>query len=492
MSACDAMNTIGHRAKRWLYIVHRWIGIASCLLFAMWFLSGLVMIYVPFPALDRSERLEGSPAIDWSLVHIPPGPAVRVAALDAPPRAFLLEMRGGAPVWRITTRTGEEISISASSGRRLGLADAAEARRTAELFGRARVMSLTSIDRDQWTVPGSFDRHRPLWKASLTGAGGRVLYVSSKTGAVVLDTNLHERFWNWLGSVPHWLYPTVLRQDNALWRQVVMWVSGPCILAAVTGFWIGILRTRLGRRRFKGGRVTPYRGWMEWHHVAGLTGGLFLIAWIFSGWLSVDPGRLFASGGIDPAARDAYEDIGAAPTIDPENLARVGAGAKQVALRWLAGRPLLVIDRMSGTTVLAAATLQPIRLDRKLVTDAASRLVPGGGIVAVDRLQAPDAYWYEVGARPLLPVLRLRFDDPAKTWVHIDPATGAILGDIDARGRLYRWLFDLLHKWDLNLLTLHRPIWDVLLWILSVLGLVTSISGVRIGWIRLMRSPSRR
>ena len=78
--------------------------------------------------------------------------------------------------------------------------------------------------------------------------------------------------------MPPWLYPTILRQDDAAWRQVVLWVSGPCVAAAVTGMWIGILRTRLGRRRFKGGRTTPYRGWMLWHHVAGLVGGLFLIA----------------------------------------------------------------------------------------------------------------------------------------------------------------------------------------------------------------------
>jgi len=491
-SVSDGVRAIGHRAKRWLYIVHRWIGIASCLLFAMWFLSGLVMIYVPFPALDRSERLAGLPPIDWRLVHTPPAAALRAAVLDAPPRATALEMRGGAPVWRITPRSGEEVSISAVSGQRLGAANAAEARRTAEQFGHAGVASLTSIMRDQWTVPGSFDRHRPLWKASLAGAGGRVLYVSSTTGAVVLDTNLHERFWNWLGSVPHWLYPTVLRQDNALWRQVVMWVSGPCIVAAVTGFWIGVLRTRIGRRPFKGGRVTPYRGWMEWHHIAGLVGGLFLIAWIFSGWLSVDPGRLFASGGIDPAARNAYEDVGAAPTIDLRGLARVAAGTKQVAIRWLAGRPILVADGTTSTAVLDATTLQPFHPDETRIAAAASHLIPGTAILSVDRLTLPDAYWYEVGARPLLPVLRVRFDDPARTWVHVDPATGAILGDIDARGRLYRWLFDLLHKWDLNLLTLHRPVWDGVLWILSLLGLVISISGIRIGWMRLMRPSSRR
>ncbi|WP_169805663.1 hypothetical protein [Novosphingobium rosa] len=37
--------------------------------------------------------------------------------------------------------------------------------------------------------------------------------------------------------------------------------------------------------------MTPFDGWMLWHHVAGMMGGSFLLAWIFSGWLSVDPWR---------------------------------------------------------------------------------------------------------------------------------------------------------------------------------------------------------
>lgn len=88
---------------------------------------------------------------------------------------------------------------------------------------------------------------------------------------------------------------------------------------------------------------------------------------------------------------------------------------------------------------------------------------------------------------PKLPVLRVRYDDPAATWVHIDPRTSAILGDTDARRRLYRWAFDLLHKWDFNGLTLNRPAWDILLWFFSLLGLATSVTGIRIGWIRLRR-----
>jgi hypothetical protein len=357
-----------------------------------------------------------------------------------------------------------------------------QARAIAERFGHGAVLGLERIERDQWTVAGGFDRHRALWKARLADADGRILYISGQTGEVVLDTHRSERFWNWLGSVPHWLYFTVVRQDNALWRQVVMWVSGPCIVVGVTGFWIGLLRTRLGARRYRNGKMSPYRGWMAWHHWAGLIGGLFLITWIFSGWLSVDPFRLFASGGLSAQARARYEQAAWPTSPDLARLARQARGARQVELAWVGGRPYLELRWPGHTRVLDARTLAPFRPSILPAT-----LMPGTAIAGIDRLTAPDAYWYDVTVLPKLPALRVRFADPARTWVHIDPGTGRVLGDIDARGRTYRWLFDLLHKWDLNVLTQHRPAWDLLLWVWSALGLVTSISGIWLGWKRLRR-----
>lgn len=48
---------LGKAARRSLLLFHRWAGIATGLLFALWIGSGLVMLYVPFPALTEPERL---------------------------------------------------------------------------------------------------------------------------------------------------------------------------------------------------------------------------------------------------------------------------------------------------------------------------------------------------------------------------------------------------------------------------------------------------
>jgi hypothetical protein len=38
------------------------------------------------------------------------------------------------------------------------------------------------------------------------------------------------------------------------------------------------------------------------------------------------------------------------------------------------------------------------------------------------------------------------------------------------------------------LLLRHRPAWDILVWLLSLIGVILSTSGIVIGWRRLRRS----
>ena len=49
--------------KRYLYLWHRWLGIGLCLFMAMWFFSGMVMLYVGYPKLTPREHLAHLPAL---------------------------------------------------------------------------------------------------------------------------------------------------------------------------------------------------------------------------------------------------------------------------------------------------------------------------------------------------------------------------------------------------------------------------------------------
>ncbi len=47
--------------RRVFIYTHRWLGIAGCILFVVWFVSGVVMMYVGYPKLTPLERLQHLP-----------------------------------------------------------------------------------------------------------------------------------------------------------------------------------------------------------------------------------------------------------------------------------------------------------------------------------------------------------------------------------------------------------------------------------------------
>lgn len=477
------------KLKRWLYLIHRWMGIAGCLLIAMWFGSGLVMMYVGFPALTDTERLAGLPRIDISHVAVSPDSAMAAAGLDAFPRSLRIEMAADLPVYRIVDGKGRPHTVSAVDGHVIAQVDAATAQATAQRFAGKPAQWLETAERDQWTVPNGLNAWRPLHRIAIDDGRGTELYVSAKTGEVMRDTHRAERFWNWLGSVPHWLYFTPIRKDPPLWRQVVLWTSGPCVVVAITGIWIGWLRLRV-RRRFAHGSIagtSPYRGWMAWHHVAGLAGALFLLFWLISGWLSVNPNQWFNGRGFDGAALQRYAGHTSASFPTPVWLA-LGKDVREVRMTWVGGKPVMLVSMGDGETL----AVDPhdgavVQWEQATLVRAAATLLPNAHVASQIMQSEPDAYWYSHHHARRFPVLRIGFDDADGTCAYVDPSTGQVLGRSDDSRRLYRWLFNAVHSYDFVALTQNRPAWDIVVWALSIVGLAMSVSGIVVGWRRLFR-----
>lgn len=490
-NAAAFTETLKRTAWKWLVVGHRWLGIGTCLLFVMWFLSGLVMMYVAFPSLTKPERIALSQRIDWSRVTITPEQVLRELSLDEYPRELRLTMMNGEPVYRVNVSGGPPRALSAVDGHIIEHTDS----RTALSIARgsapdAQPMSAKTLEADQWTVAQTFSPHRPLYRIALNDPSGTELYVSSRTGEIVLDTTARERAWNWVGSVAHWLYFRDLRAKPAVWSQVVMWTSGVGIVVAIAGLWLGIDRLRI-RRRNGGSTMTPYRGWMAWHHLAGIIGGTFMLTWIFSGWLSMGPpvpwekefnarrmaeGVAAFSGNIEP-------DFGTSLPV----LRRLNdRDVREASFVWALDKPQIVLtDSTQQVTVVDGLTGEDRILAEQDLIDAAPRLASDAQLVATQRLDREDVYWYSRNGERKLPVLRFVFDDPDRTWVHVDPQTGKVLGWMRSSDRVHRWLFNAFHSWDFRWLLQNRPAWDLVMWVLSLAGLMISISSVVIGWRRL-------
>jgi hypothetical protein len=191
-----------------------------------------------------------------------------------------------------------------------------------------------------------------------------------------------------------------------------------------------------------------------------------------------------------------------ADMASPQRLAAaLPAGARE--LRWArtAGQTVVLASAGAGRPVLLdARSGDAHRIDPALLRAAVARLV-AAPVVRVDVLDRHDLHYYARdvhtmtgGGEKPLPAWRVVFADASATWVHIDPATGAVIGRTDSGRRLGRWLFAMLHSWDWLPLLARRPLWDALLIALSAGGAVLSLTGVVIGWRRLGRRarPPRR
>jgi hypothetical protein len=467
-----------------IVLLHRWLGIAFCLLFAMWFATGIVMHFVPFPALTETERFAGLAPMDRGAARIPVAEAVAASGVADAVRVRLIQ-RSDAAVY-IVSGPSRVRAVRASDGGDASVAIAETAIAIAREHARnrgldaARVTVVAHTDYDQWSVPNGFDRHRPLFRVALGDAAGTGVYVSSSTGEIVLDTRRRERGWNWAGSVLHWIYPTVLRSNWSLWDRVVWTLSLLALIAAMLGAVLGIARVNLRGRRIS----SPYRGWHALHHVIGLAATMFVLTWSLSGWLSMDHGRLFSRGQLTAAESglmNAGPDWAAAALRDRQP---ISSSAREI--EWFAfdgsvyRRDRVSLDGQVLTREGDAPRDGPAGfLDLREIQSLAARLASGCGVPAV--LAGNDDYPAQ-SAIPGAPVYRSRCGD---IWFDIDGADGSVVQRLDASRRTYRWVYGALHTLDFPFLVAHPPLRDVLIVGLCGLGLVFSVTGIAIGWRRL-------
>ena len=69
--------------RKWMILIHRWLGIVLSLLFVLWFVSGIAMIFARgMPSLTPEMRLDRLPALDFAAIKIPPSAPAEKAQLD--------------------------------------------------------------------------------------------------------------------------------------------------------------------------------------------------------------------------------------------------------------------------------------------------------------------------------------------------------------------------------------------------------------------------
>lgn len=512
--------------RKVLIYTHRWIGIVLTLVFVIWFVSGIVFMYVGMPTLAAEERLRRMEPLDLATVSVAPADAA--ASIGMSPTRVRVAMDNGRPVYRF--HAGREWRmVYADTGDALTGMSADEAMTLMRRYVPEHASSLQYerrlTDSDQWTLQSLIRNQMPMHRIALGDDAGTEYYVSEKAGEPVIRTTASGRFWGYLSAVLHWLYFTPLRRHAEFWNSFVVWSSLIGTVMCGMGIAIGIWRYSLsGRFRLK--RVqshTPYAGWMKWHHYTGLVVGFFACMWAFSGALSLTPFAFLRGSPVTRAYREAA--TGGPIDLTPLTIERVRAVAATVGHSFtpreldffqFQGEPYFVAyvppsESESApwrNSDIAAAT--NLTIDRKHVLvsalrpeagtfttfekdrmwDVAKAALPGVPMQDAVWLNEYDAYYYsQKGERPL-PVLRVRYADPQQTWLYLDPQHGVIASRLERGSRWNRWLYHGFHSLDFPFMYYKRPLWDIVVILLSLGGIAMSITSAWPAWRRIVRNTS--
>ncbi len=518
--------------KKWktcLIYTHRYLGLAFCLLFTLWFISGIVMVYKRMPRLSAEERLQRLPPLDFTRASWSPHQAWQKVGLPEAPEKVRLGMLGQRPVYRFLTEARGWVMVAADTGEVVPPVTAPFALEVVRSHFPGEgtgpyYLDLVTIA-DQWTLSSALRQFKPLHKVTLEDRAGTVLYVSQVTGEVVLKTTREGRFWGWMGAVIHWLYFTPLRQRVELWRGVIIYGSAIGCLMCLSGIVVGLWRYRTRNRYRIRGREqsSPYTGLMRWHHYLGLFFGLITFTWILSGLFSMNPGRWSPGNSPTTSQRRAASGgpldlagVALAPAAAIEAFA-IDFPPREIEVVQFRGRPYylayrppsrLVAGQWSNTdnaAFLAAESPLPHLLiaadgseqrlqqfSREEMVEVAREAMPGTRIREAVWLDRYDAFYYHRARGRRLPVLRVKYEDPRQTWLYLDPYLGVIAQKEDRLSRIERWLYNGLHSLDLPYLYQASLTWEVVVVGLSLGGIALSVSAVWLTLHRARRAASRR
>lgn len=502
-SNCDMLAAIvenfGAGVKRGLIFVHRWMGVALCLLFLLWFASGIGMMYWEYPLIMPEDRLAHTEALDAAKIRISPAEAyARLGADMPPPVAARLSMFNGRPAYKFGTGA-DQLMVYADNGEAQTEFPPELTRRIAAEWTRqpeAAAREDQNAPVDQWTVYEGFQELKPLRKYSWPD--GEQVYVSGENGEVVQYTTRASRLGAYLGPIPHWLYFTPLRKNSARWTRLVIWASGLATVAALIGIAVGLSVYSPTRRfRYRGEpSALPYAGWKRWHSIFGLIFGVLAFTWTFSGMLSMDPFPRWQgerSGTIrarfNKAIRgDAIELSGFAAKNPQAALGEAGGEIKEAELTSFLGQPVYLMRLGANQTRVVPVGEEPqAEFSSSDLLAALEHAAIPYSIAQVRRVTKYEAYYIDRHGRLPLPAIYAELNDPGHSGFYIDPQTARIVEGYNAQSRRNRWLYHGLHSFDLPVLYAHRPAWDIVMVMLMGGGVAISITAVALAWGVLRR-----
>jgi len=336
----------------------------------------------------------------------------------------------------------------------------------------------------------------PIAKCYFDDAAGHELYISIRTGEVLQFTDRSSRLWAYVGAIPHKFYLPILRRDNDVWIRSLTIGGVVALIAALSGLIVGLIMLRRNRKA-RGKLGSPYKkAWLKAHHVTGLTFGLVLIGFAFSGAMALQriPEWIIRTHGdyrvSDAKMRgkslplSAYTDYRAVRQLHPE--------ARQIVWNHFRDVPIYDVTTDTASFSLNASTpeLHPLQLSPATVEKAIGALHKGESFT-ISQIDRYEEYYISRWTALPLPAYKVMVDNADRTRYYVDPATGNFRNLNRAR-MAKKWVFSGLHYFNIRWLVERPTLWTIAIWVACLGGAFVSFSGVWINLKRLRRKRKKR
>lgn len=480
--------------RKFIYSLHRVLGTAVSLLFLMWFCTGLVLIYHPFPnvtAEQKNEKLEtlpdSLPAIDVleSQIKNPDKTSkIRLRQFQGQTIVTASEKKHNYTFCADTNEIAKKVNYKAIEN-------------IAKTWVNAPVEKVdTLIDLEQWIMYSKYEKELPIYKFYFADENGSQLYIASKSGDVQQFTTSVQRFWAWIGAIPHTLYIPALRKHTQLWIDTITLLAMIGLVMCIGGIYVGV-DAYYRRYKSKGKFESPYRKkWYWWHHVVGLLFGIFLLTWAVSGVMSLKK--------VPQWITKTHEEYkipmkikGKHPSLDKYKLdyrliKQRYTDLKEVEWSYFQGVPFYktIVGGKELSIDASQDTLLELFLPQKAI-EKSIRSIHGDSVkFSVTLIDEYENYYLPWKKELALPVYKVEVDDADKSLYYINPKNGDYKY-LNQNRKTRKWMFNALHYFHIKWLMDRPVLWTIFIWV-AVLGcIIVSGTGVWLSWKYIRRKMKK-
>lgn len=522
---------------RSLIFVHRWVGIVLCLVFLLWFPSGIGMMYWTFPGVSAGDKLDHSPKLDPAKIVLSPAEAADKVGVQANPTQIRLNSFDGRPVYRIGGGRG-------GGGGSIVYADTGEEQTevSTEMLDRiasswagrpiAEAKKISVEEPDQWTVAGQLRNLRPMYKYSWPD--GQQVYLDGSSGEVVQYTTFGSRVAAHVSAIPHWVYYTPLRKNQPVWINFMIYSSLIGTIGAIIGMIAAVWMYSPRQKYRLAGNATgiPYRGQKRWHWIIGVVFGVATVTWTFSGLMSLGPfplmqrltGQTPRNERVQPPQQQQAPPAGQAgggqgggggrgggqqsvagalrgrvrmadfAAVHPRDLLAKAPDldVKELGYDSYVSRPLFSLNLGGGKSQLLSLDGAKVDgFDRQEIIDLVKRTLSDSKIADITIIDQYDLYYLDRTRQRPLPVIRVLMNDEDRTRYYIDPKSARVVTTYNDRNWVNRWLYTGLHSLNFPFLYNHRPLWDIVVISFMVGGTALCVTSLVLAWRVLGRKLRR-